>query len=142
MPDSSQPEKVWWLYIRGLDIYQIAAITKQEDALVQDIICTLMSGKRPIPKEGPWMNSMDRTDWTLREEYALRFMRRCNLPVLDAAQLLCRGPDQVKRKWKEMKERDVWLHEYARAHRLDLPEPSRDPSGGIEQKQTKRQGFF
>jgi hypothetical protein len=140
MFSDKEKDSMMWLYNKGVDAHFIAdslnkgRSPKIEGADVANCIWDILRGVESCPPIAT-QAAFDKTDWSLREEYILRTMRGFNQLPSRVADLLGRGHDQIKRKWKEMRERDTWLHDYAIKRSIQSRKPD---VGGVPPK--KEQG--
>lgn len=134
-----QRDSIIWLFTHGLDVATIAKFEKLDICVVGDYVTQVLQGKVEFVP-GWTQAAFDRCDWSTRCDWILRFMVGANRKPADVGVLLGRGTDQVKRRWKELKEREVLLQELTRKRRIDPPAPN---SGGLEQleKKPKQSGF-
>lgn len=122
-----------WLFVRGLHISDLSRVLKTEPVVVQDVVTRIMLGTEPYVSPHRSRLVFERCDWSLREEWILRFMREGRRPPGDVADFLGRQPDSLKRKWKEMKARDELLSEEFARRRIE-EDTTRDNSGGVAKK--------
>lgn len=128
---AKEADKLIWLFVRGVPVMHCAVFLKRDHTVVFSALRAILMGKEPF--QPTWsVLALDGTDWTEREEWILKFMRHTHRSPADVAALLGRGVDSIKRHWKEMKARDVWLKAYAQKEGVILPQS--DASGGARTK--------
>lgn len=142
MFSDKEKDSMMWLYNKGVDSHFIAeSINKHRNPKVEwhqvaSCIWDILRGVEPCPPIAT-QAAFDKLDWSLREEYILRTMRGFDQSPSRVADILGRGHDQIKRKWKEMRERDAWLSDYAIKRSI---QSRRVDAGGVPP--TKKQGTF
>jgi hypothetical protein len=98
----------------------IAKVLHMERSLVASITNDLMCGRLEIERWNGMQFALEDTDWTLREEWILLFMRRQGQSPTRVSVLLGRTPDTIVRQLKEVRLREAYLESrYGEGHNYD-----------------------